>query len=108
MYSQGESFYFEIAEEETEIQVLENVILGEKEYLITDDLEGKIRVFLYDDLEETIELVGDKNEVFDIIEYWKEEYLNSGNINYDEDYYELDDKDIDNINYDEEYEEDGY
>ncbi len=108
MYSQGESFYFEIAEEETEIQVLENVILGEKEYLITDDLEGKIRVFLYDDLEETIELVEDKNEVFDIIEYWKEEYLNSGNINYDEDYYELDDKDIDNINYDEEYEEDGY
>jgi DNA-directed RNA polymerase subunit delta len=108
MYSQGESFYFEIAEEETEIQVLENVILGEKEYLITDDLEGKIRVFLYDDLEETIELVEDKNEVFDIIEYWKEEYLNSGNINYDEDYYEFDDKDIDNINYDEEYGEDGY
>ena len=108
MYSQGESFYFEITEEETEIQVLENVILGEKEYLITDDLEGKIRVFLYDDLEETIELVEDKNEVFDIIEYWKEEYLNSGNINYDDDYYEFDDKDIDNINYDEEYGEDGY
>lgn len=108
MYSQGENFYFEIAEERIELQVLENVVQGEKEYLITDDLDGKIRVFFYDDLEETIEFIEDKSEAHDIIEFWKEEYLNSGSINYDESYYEFDDKDVKQIYYDEEYGDDGY
>ncbi|MGL6120611.1 MAG: hypothetical protein ACRC0V_08915, partial [Fusobacteriaceae bacterium] len=80
MYTQGETFYFEVNEEDFELHVLENVTMGENEYLITEDFDGKIRVFKYDEQEEDIEFIEDKREAQEIIEFWKDEYLISSDI----------------------------
>lgn len=114
MYTQGETFYFDIDEEEYELHVLENVILGENEYLITEDFDGKIHVFLYDDKEEEIEYVEDKREASEIIEYWKDEYLISSDIGdfEDDEYYDREDRDLDDDYYDDDdydgYDDDDY
>lgn len=104
MYTQGENFYYDIGGEELELHVLEIVAQGDKEYLITEDLDGKIHVFAYDEELDDIDYVDDRREARDIIEYWKDEYLLANDIgDYDGDeYYDREDLDIDGDYYDEE------
>ena len=107
MYVRGENFDFDINGEEHELNVLEIVTLGEAEYLITEDFDGNLFVFLSNENEEEVQLVDDKREARDIIEYWKDEYLLAGSIgDYEEDeYYDREDRDIedDYDDYDDNY-----
>ena len=85
MYSQGETFYHDIDDEEYELHVIENVVMGDKEYIITEDFDGQIHVFLYDEEEEDIYLIED-SDAMEVIEYWREEYLSGDDIgDYEED-----------------------
>ena len=109
MYSQGETFYHDIDDEEYELHVIENVVMGDKEYIIAEDFDGQIRVFLYDEEEEDLYLVED-SDAMEIIEYWREEYLSGDDIgDYEEDeYYDREDdfdEKFDNEDYYEEEEE---
>lgn len=108
MYSQGETFYYDIEDEEYELSVLANLVLGEQEYLITEDFDGHLYVFLYDEDEDEVFLVEDEDEAEHLISYWKEEYLDGDDIgDFEEDeYYDREDsyqeKDYDNDDYEEE------
>lgn len=109
MYSQGETFYHDIDDEEYELHVIENVVMGDKEYIITEDFDGQIHVFLYDEEEEDIYLMED-SDAMEVIEYWREEYLSGDDIgDYEEDeYYDREDdysEKFDNENYYEDEEE---
>lgn len=108
MYSQGESFYYNIDDEEFELTVLENLIIRDKEYLITEDFDGNNYVFLYDDDE--LEYIDDTSEVNSILDYWKDEYLNSENIgDWDEDeYYDREDSYDNSDLYESDYDEKDY
>lgn len=109
MYSQGETFYHDIDDEEYELHVIENVIMGDKEYIIAEDFDGQIHVFLYDENDEDIYLVED-SDAMEIIEYWREEYLSGDDIgDFEEDeYYDREDdysEKFDNEDYYEDEEE---
>ncbi|UYI79914.1 MAG: hypothetical protein OGM09_06775 [Fusobacterium varium] len=93
MYSQGETFYHDIDDEEYELHVIENVVMGNKEYIIAEDFDGQIHVFLYDEEEEDIYLMED-SDAMEVIEYWREEYLSGDDIgDYEEDeYYDREDE----------------
>ena len=112
MYTQGETFYFEINDEDFELHVLENVTMGENEYLITEDFDGKVRVFKYDEQEEDLEFIEDKREAQEIIEFWKDEYLISSDISDfdDDEYYDREDRDVDHnfYDYDDNYDDNDY
>lgn len=92
MYSQGETFYHDIDDEEYELHVIENVVMGDKEYIIAEDFDGQIHVFLYDEEDEDIYLMED-SDAMEVIEYWREEYLSGDDIgDYEEDeYYDRED-----------------
>lgn len=100
MYSQGETFYYDIEDEEYELSVLSTFLVGEQEYLITEDFDGALHVFIYDEDEDDIFLVEDEEEAAQLIQYWKEEYLDGEDIgDYEEDeYYDREDR----------YQEDSY
>lgn len=109
MYSQGETFYHDIDDEEYELHVIENVITGDKEYIIAEDFDGQIHVFLYDEEVEDIYLMED-SDAMEVIEYWREEYLSGDDIgDYEEDeYYDREDdysEKFDNEDYYEDEEE---
>lgn len=109
MYSQGETFYHDIDDEEYELHVIENVIMGDKEYIIAEDFDGQIHVFLYDEEVEDIYLMED-SDAMEVIEYWREEYLSGDDIgDYEEDeYYDREDdysEKFDNEDYYEDEEE---
>ena len=109
MYSQGETFYHDIDDEEYELHVIENVVMGDKEYIITEDFDEQIHVFLYDEEEEDIYLMED-SDAMEVIEYWREEYLAGDDIgDYEEDeYYDREDdysEKFDNEDYYEDEEE---
>ncbi len=116
MYTQGETFYYDINDEEYQLHVLENVTIGEQEYFITEDFNGKIHVFKYDEEEDDIELILDKRDAQDVIEYWKDEYLvenDDGDISdfEDDEYYDREDRKIDRDyydDYDDNYDRDDY
>ncbi len=93
MYSQGETFYHDIDDEEYELHVIENVVMGDKEYIIAEDFDGQIHVFLYDEEEEDIYLM-EESDAMEVIEYWREEYLSGDDIgDYEEDeYYDREDE----------------
>lgn len=113
MYSQGETFYYDIDDEEYELHVLENVIMGDKEYIIAEDFDGDVHVFLYDEDEEELEILDD-GDASEVIDYWKEEYLLGEDIgDYEEDeYYDREDEEygdkFDNVDYYDGDEEDYY
>lgn len=113
MYSQGETFYYDIDDEEYELHVLENVIMGDKEYIIAEDFDGDVHVFLYDEDEEELEILDD-GDASEVIDYWKEEYLLGEDIgDYEEDeYYDREDEEygakFDNEDYYDGDEEDYY
>lgn len=52
MYSQGETFYYDIDDEEFELSVVENITMKDKEYIIAEDYDGELHVFVYDEDEE--------------------------------------------------------
>ena len=109
MYSQGETFYHDIDDEEYELHVIENVVIGDKEYIIAEDFDGQIHVFLYNEDEEDIYLMED-SDAMEVIEYWREEYLSGDDIgDYEEDeYYDREDdysEKFDNEDYYEDEEE---
>lgn len=109
MYSQGETFYHDIDDEEYELHVIENVIMGDKEYIIAEDFDGQIHVFLYEEEVEDIYLMED-SDAMEIIEYWREEYLSGDDIgDFEEDeYYDREDdysEKFDNEDYYEDEEE---
>lgn len=109
MYSQGETFYHDIDDEEYELHVIENVVMGDKEYIIAEDFDGQIHVFLYDEEAEDIYLMED-SDAMEVIEYWREEYLSGDDIgDYEEDeYYDREDdysEKFDNEDYYEDEEE---
>ncbi|MGL4642631.1 MAG: hypothetical protein ACRCVB_06085 [Cetobacterium sp.] len=93
MYSQGETFYHIIDDEEFEITVLENLIIRDKEYLITEDSDGTNYIFLYDEDEDDLIAVDDSNEINSVLDFWKEEYLGADNIGDwdDDEYYDRED-----------------
>ena len=113
MYSQGETFYYDIDDEEYELHVLENVIMGDKEYIIAEDFDGDVHVFLYDEDEEELEILDD-GDASEVIDCWKEEYLLGVDIgDYEEDeYYDREDEEygdkFDNEDYYDGDEEDYY
>lgn len=114
MYSQGETFYFDIDDEEFELHVLENITLGDKDYIIAEDFDGGKHVFLYDEEEDDVRMVEDKSETIEIIDHWVNEYLGDEDIgDWDDDgYYDREDEfntdDLyDNYDYDDD-EEDYY
>lgn len=93
MYSQGETFYHNIDDEEFELTVLESLIIRDKEYLITEDFDGTNYIFLYDEDEDDLVLIDDTAEVNAILDYWKKEYLGADNIGDwdDDEYYDRED-----------------
>lgn len=106
MYSQGETFYHDIDDEEYELHVIENVVMGDKEYIIAEDFDGQIHVFLYDEEEEDIYLMED-SDAMEVIEYWREEYLSGDDIgDYEEDeYYDREDEYSENFDNEDYYED---
>lgn len=93
MYAVGETFYHEILDEEYELNVIGDIILGGIEYLIAEDFEGGKWAFLFDEDEEEVILM-DEDEALEIITYWEKEYF-GGNADigdWDEDgYYDRED-----------------
>ena len=113
MYSQGETFYYDIDDEEFELSVVENITMKDKEYIIAEDYDGDVHVFLYDEDEEELEILDD-GDASEVIDYWKEEYLLGEDIgDYEEDeYYDREDEEygdkFDNEDYYDGDEEDYY
>lgn len=113
MYSQGDIFYYNYDGDEYELNVLENFILDNKEYIITEDHDGDIHVFFYDEDEEDLLLVDDRDEKKAVIAYWRNECLLDEDIGdfEDDEYYDREDellnKDFDR-EFDEEYENNYY
>ena len=112
MYSQGETFYFDIDDEEFELHVLQEISVGERDYLLAEDFNGRKHVFLYDEEEDEVHLVDDRNEALEIIDYWKNEYLGDEDIGDwdDDEYYDReDDYNSDDLydNYDYDDDDDG-
>ncbi|MGL4391871.1 MAG: hypothetical protein ACRCSK_00320 [Fusobacteriaceae bacterium] len=109
MYSQGETFGYEIGGNEFELHVIENVSYGGEEYILAEDFDGKIHVFLFDEDSEDVERVNDRADAQEIIKYWKDEYLVPVDMKYDDDgYYDLDDDDIKYSESDSYFDDDDY
>ncbi|WP_294703581.1 hypothetical protein [uncultured Fusobacterium sp.] len=113
MYSQGETFYYDIDDEEFELSVVENLTMRDKEYIIAEDYDGELHVFVYDEDEEEIYLMED-SEAMEVIEYWQNEYLDGEDIGdyEDDEYYDREDEEYsdryDNEDYYEDDEEEYY
>ncbi|SJZ43560.1 hypothetical protein SAMN02745174_00499 [Cetobacterium ceti] len=108
MYSQGETFYYEIDDEEYELHVLENFTMRDREYIIGEDYDGNKQVFLYDEDSDDLIHIDDKGEALEILDYWKDEYMMIDDIgDWDEDsYYDREDEYDNDDYYGNEY--DGY
>lgn len=113
MYSQGETFYYNIDDEEFELNVIENISMRDREYIIAEDYDGELHVFEYDEDEEDIYLMED-SDAMEVIEYWQSEYLDGEDIGdyEDDEYYDREDEEYtdryDNEDYYEDDEEDYY
>lgn len=113
MYSQGETFFYNIDDEEFELSVVENISMRDKEYIIAEDYDGEFHVFEYDEDEEEIYIL-DEVDAMEVIEYWQNEYLDGEDIGdyEDDEYYDREDEEYgdryDNEDYYEDDEEDYY
>lgn len=88
MYSQGDTFNYDINGDEYELDVLGNFVLDGDEYIITEDFDGEIHIFCYDEDEEEIILVESKSQIKTVLKYWKEEYFSGKDISdFEEDEY---------------------
>lgn len=88
MYSIGEFFTFEIEDEEFEFEVIGDMIMRGKEYIVVEDSEHEKRIFVYDDQEEILFFIDDEDEAHGLIDEWEAEYYGtSAEIElWDEDY----------------------
>lgn len=93
MYSQGDTFNYDINGDEYELDVLGNFILDGDEYIIAEDFEGETYIFCYDEDEEEIVLVESKSQIKTVLKYWKDEYFSGEDISdFEEDeYYDRED-----------------
>ena len=91
MYSQGETFYYDIDDEEFELSVVENITMKDKEYIIAEDYDGELHVFVYDEDEEEIYLLEDIGDYEDDEYYDREDEEYSDKYD-NEDYYEDDEE----------------
>lgn len=113
MYLQGETFYHDIDDEEFELTVIENIAMRDKEYIIAEDLDGELHVFVHDEDEEEVYPLED-SDAMEVIEYWQEEYMDGESIGdyEDDEYYDREDEEYrdryDNEDYYEDDEEDYY
>ncbi|MBZ4683250.1 MAG: hypothetical protein PWP46_130 [Fusobacteriaceae bacterium] len=97
MYSIGERFIYEVDDDDIEFEVIGDMIMHGKEYLVAQNVfEDKKYIFYYDDLEETIILIDDEDEAEELLEEWEAEYYGtSAEIEFwDDDYETLDDEDL--------------
>lgn len=101
MYSMGETFYYDMEDEEKEYHVVGDVVIRGKEYIIGEDDMNCYYVFWYDDMNEELTYIDDADEAEKLIDEWQEEYY--GTIDevglWEEDYEDEDEED-------EEYNED--
>jgi hypothetical protein len=90
MYSIGEYFQFEIEEDEFQFEVIGDMIMRGKEYIVVEDPEHEKKIFVYDDQEELLQYIDDEDEAHDLIDEWEAEYYGtSAEIElWDEDYTE--------------------
>ncbi len=89
MYSQGETFYYDIDGDDYELTVLENLVLEDKEYIVAEDFDGDLHVFSFDEDDEELYMIEDKKEFRMVVDYWKEECLLDEDISdFDDDYYD--------------------
>lgn len=105
MYSQGETFYYDIDGDDYELTVLENFVLDDKEYIIAEDFDGDIHIFFTNEDEDEICLVEDKKEFRTVVDYWKEECLLDEDISdFDDDsYYDREDSEVEHVFDDEDF-----
>lgn len=105
MYAVGETFYYDIDEHEEEFEVLGDLMLKGKEYLVAEDVAEQERyVFLYDESEELLIMIEDEDVIEHIINNWEEQFYGTSNdMEFwdDENYYEREDQ----IGAEEEYDE---
>lgn len=104
MYSQGETFYYDFDGDEYELNILENFVLRNKEYIIAEDFDGEIYVFFYDEDEDRLDVIEDREERKMVIEYWNEEYVLNDDVGdfEDDEYYDREDN-FSNEEYDREF-----
>jgi len=74
MYAVGETFYYEIYDEEYELHVIGDIISGGKEYIVAEDFDGEKHAFVYDENEENLTHIEDEDEAEEVIEFWETEY----------------------------------
>lgn len=74
MYSIGESFTYEIEDEEKVFNVVGDVVIRGKEYVIGEDDMNICYVFWYNDADEEIVYIDDADEAEKLLDEWQEEY----------------------------------
>ena len=74
MYAEGDSFDFNLDNEEEDFTVIGNINYDDQDYIIAQNEDEDLFVFSYDKEEDELLLVDDEDDIQDIIEYWQEEY----------------------------------
>lgn len=98
MYSQGETFYYEIDGDEYELTVVDTFITDGCEYIIAEDFDEKLHFFYYDEDEEEIYHVDDTYDEERILKEWASENYDGDMSSFDDDdddYYDEHDDDDD-------------
>lgn len=74
MYAIGETFYHEIFEEEHELNVVGDIMLGGHEYIVAEGFDGVKYAFVYDENEEEIQHIEEESDAEEVLEFWETEY----------------------------------
>ncbi len=74
MYSVGETFFYEIDEEEVELHIIGDVIIKGKEYIIAENDDNLKYIFVYDEDSDDIILIDDPEVSEELIDGWQSEY----------------------------------
>jgi len=79
MYAIGETFSHDLDDDNNvTLESIGDIMLGEKEYIIAETLDGDRHVFLYEEDEEDVKLIDDEDDTQEIIEAWESEYFGGG------------------------------
>lgn len=120
MYLPGEEFEYEIDGVIEDFTCIKTIVINDKEYLIAENEYELKKVFVYDIIEEEIELVDEEEEEMVLDSYENDAYMdtndsyyNDWDNNYEDDYEDYDSEDdmessfiIDEENMDDGYEDD--
>ena len=74
MYLTGETFSYEINDEDKDFTVIGDAMIKGKEYIIAENENNRKVVFLYDEDTEEITFLEDRKQTDTIVKYWQEEY----------------------------------